>query len=299
MGKKPPTHAVEEERLLDDLIEHPLQRLYNGGLSKEEFRAFAANVKKGLREKIQILPANMAGYRANTVLDGHKRMAALMHNGEKKTTVIVRYDLAEADELTVEKVFLEFNSHREHRDVLLQARTVLRLFEIEKKRKRGELRSCDEGEARDRVGKTIGMSGRNLNRYFRVLKTSIEVQNAFRTGKLSLVVAEKAADLDDKTQRKVAERIRTGEDPKTVITEYLPKPVAKEGKALNCLLRALAQGQSELGDRIHEVKGGLFGTALEELRKGKDLIDDLIDQLERNRKRSLKTVKRLANDEEE
>lgn len=175
--KKPQAPPKEEVRKLKDLVEHPLQPLYNDGLSGQAFKEFARDVKGGLRDKIQVLPANKAGLPANTILDGHKRKLALEHNGETFATVIVRYDLAEADALTLELKFLKFNMHREHRDTLLQARTALRIYEIEKKRPRGELKWYEEGEARNRVGKTTGMSGRNLSRYFRLLKTHIEVQN--------------------------------------------------------------------------------------------------------------------------
>lgn len=286
MTTKSPNHAVEEERRLDELIEHPMQNLYNDELGKQGLMSLAADIKlNGLREKIQILPANnKAGHPPNTTLDGRQRTKALLLNGETKTTVIVRYDLREADALTIEKVFLEFNAHRQHRDQLLQARTALRLFELEKKRSRGELRPWDEGEARDRVGKTIGMSGRNLNRYFRLLKTPVEVQNAHRKGKLQLVVAEKVADLDAKTQQKVAERIRDGEDPKRVVSEYLPTREARHRKvadAVASLVRGLERGRQDLDGRVDEVRPGHVAPHLEELRQAKVMIAMLIKKSEK------------------
>lgn len=302
---KLPRGKKEESRRLKELIEHPLQPLYNDGLNENAFKAFAADVKRELREKIQILPENAAGLPANTILDGHKRRRALLHNGETTTTVIVRYDLASADARTIEKEFLQFNAHREHRDLLLQARTALRLYEIEKNKPLNRQFVDDVREARDRVGQAIGMSGRNLNRYFRVLRTPLEVQNAFRVGELPLVVAEKVADLDERDQKTVAKRIRAGEDPRELIREYLPqsKSEKKADSPFQRLLCALQQGRAELAHRTHEVKGGLFGTVLPELRKGRELIDALIAQMERNRRESSKILKQVktavAHDEEE
>src|SRR5688572_21598380 len=89
----------EEQRRLADLVEHPLQPTYNDGLSDDALKRLAGDIKRnGLREKIQILPANKAGLPKNTTLDGHQRRRALLLNGESTTTVIVRHDLADADE---------------------------------------------------------------------------------------------------------------------------------------------------------------------------------------------------------
>jgi ParB-like chromosome segregation protein Spo0J len=314
MPRKQPTEPRKEVRLLDDLIEHPLQKFYNDGLSDQAFKAFAADIKKnGLRQKIQVLPGNRAGLPPNTMLDGHKRRRALLYNGETETTVIVRYDLTEADELTVEKEFLEFNAHREHRDTLLQARTALRLFEIEKKRPRGELKSWDEAEARDRVGKAINMSGRNLSRYFRVLKTPVEVQNAFRAEQLALVVAEKVADLDTRTQQQVAERVRDldlagmkKKDQaalvKRTVEDFLPNPAAKKepsvGEVLGDYVAGLSEGRQGLEGKLNEIRRGRYEGMLEELRLSKQFLPRVIGRLESLTRESVEYFKQLDEEDE-
>jgi hypothetical protein len=233
------------------------------------------------------------------LLDGLQRKKALQLNGETETTVIVRGDLASADPSVLEKEFLECNANRQHQDILLIARRALRIYEIERERPRGELYSWEEGEARDRVGKAIGMSGRSWARYFRLLKGPVELQDAFRAGKVQLVVAEKVCDLDKGTQKKIADRLRAGEDAKTVVSEYMPKPRPKAGSALNRFVRDLQKARRELGNRIQEVKGGLFGTNLEELRLGRKLIDQLIGQLEHNAQESRKMLNDMGVHEEE
>jgi hypothetical protein len=297
MGKKQPLSAAAEERRLSQLVEHPLQRFYNDGFGDPALKALAADIRQnGQREMIQILPANRANLPANTILDGHQRCKALRLNGEHKTTVLVRYDLAQGDELTVEAAYLAFNAQRQHRDLLLRARTALRLIEIEKKRPRGQLRPWEVSEARDRVGQAIGMSGRNLNRYFKVLRTPLEVQNAFRAADLALVVAEKVADLQPASQQKLAERLRSlqvADLPKRerkaafdkLVAEFLPRRACEPrlGKSLAHFVEGLRQARAELAHRIPEIKSSLGGTALEDLRHGRDLIDALLAQLEKTR----------------
>ncbi len=47
-------------------------------------------------------------------------------NGATETRVLVRYDLAEADAATIEKVFLDANVNRRHMDKLSIARVAYR-----------------------------------------------------------------------------------------------------------------------------------------------------------------------------
>jgi ParB-like chromosome segregation protein Spo0J len=110
MAKKQPSAPVVEERRLGELWEYPDQEFFNDGLDDQALQALAADIKKnGLREKIQVLPANLADLPGNTILDGHQRLRALQLNGVTQTKVVVRYDLAHVDALTVEGVYLEFN----------------------------------------------------------------------------------------------------------------------------------------------------------------------------------------------
>src|SRR4051812_38496624 len=122
--KKQPTGPSEEDRRLDQLIEHPQQQDYFDHLSDHDLKALAADIKRnGLRQPIQIMPPdNTAGLPANTILDGHQRRRALQLNGETVARVIVRYDLLTVDAATVERAFLEPNQNRRHLDTLAKAR---------------------------------------------------------------------------------------------------------------------------------------------------------------------------------
>ena len=191
-----------ETRKLKDLRPHPMQAVYFGDLSEADLKALADDIRRnGLRHPIEVLPENKAGHPPNTTLKGHQRTRALLRNGVTETEVLVRYDLADADDAAIETAFLEDDLSRRHLDNLGKARIVLRRFEIEKKRPRGGLRRAEEAEARDRVGKAIGMSGRNLQRYLNILRAPIQVQDAFRGKELSLVDAAKIGCMPERVQR--------------------------------------------------------------------------------------------------
>jgi ParB-like chromosome segregation protein Spo0J len=292
---------TREMRKLKDLKPFPLQAEFFDDLSPHDLSQLAADIERnGLLNPIRILPKNAAGYPANTILSGHQRVRALIQNGKTEVLVVVCYDLSDADAATIERTFLEDNHNRRHQDPLAKARVALALLQIERKRKPGEVPRWDDHDARDRVGKALGMSGRHLGRYFRLLRTPVEVQNAFRHRELALVVAEKVADLNARDQESVADRIRAGENAKDVILAYFPKPAAKPKgfSPLERLHRALVEAQAELAPGIDKIETCAF-FPLEDLRRGRDLIDAVIGRLEHNEMHFLQGLKQLKNRDEE
>jgi hypothetical protein len=212
----------QETRKLKDLKSYPKQADFFDDLPPEELKALADDIKRnGVRIRVKILPDG-------TIISGHQRVRALKLLGRTDITVIVCHDLANADPATIEREFLEDNFRRRQLDLLAKARVALRLFVIEKKRPRGDLYHCDVAEARDRVGQAIGMSGRNLQRYWRVLKTPLAVQNAFRAGQLGLVLAGTVADLDAEIQERIAGRIQAGEPADQVVAPFLSQRGTRE-----------------------------------------------------------------------
>src|SRR5262245_48970232 len=164
------TSNRREKRQLSALMPFPHQKDYFDALSDADLALLAADIKaNGLRNAIEVLPKNKAGYRPNTVISGHQRWRALELIGRVETEVLVRDDLAQADEAAIERAFLVENLARRQLDGLAKARIALRLYEIERQKPRGGLSGLDLGEARDRVGAAIGVSGRTLSRYLRVL----------------------------------------------------------------------------------------------------------------------------------
>ena len=239
------TGAISETRKLQDLKSHPDQARYFTDLSDHDLAILAQDIRDhGLKLPIEILPANQAGFPANTILKGHQRKRALELIGRTEVDVLVRHDLAQVDPPTIEREFLNDNLNRRQLDVLGKARVSLRLYEIEKKRPRDQLGKEDEKEARARIGKTIGMSGRHLDRYFRILRTPPEVQKAFQDGRLRLIDAEKVARLNPARQAQLACEMTGTQDLKALLRSYFPGRNQPPGKAesLSDLLKCFENG---------------------------------------------------------
>jgi ParB-like chromosome segregation protein Spo0J len=273
-GKKhgPPGQPREEKWPLRRLKENPLQKRYFGDVSAEDLKALAANVAlRGLRQPIEALPDG-------TILNGHMRLKALQMNGAAEAAVLVRYDLAGADEVTRERVFIEENLLRRQFDPLAKARAVPGLFLAEKKKSRSRLFGREEEEARDRVGAAIGMSGRNLNRYFAVLAAPTEVQEALRARALTLVTAARVAGLPAAVQQRIARRIGAGEPARAVVAEHLPESDGRHRKvadAVASFARSLGKGLHDLAGRLPEVRPGQLRQHVGRLREASEVIGTL------------------------
>jgi hypothetical protein len=286
-GQQNAREPQKEKRKLDELLAHPLQGVYFDDLSEADLQMLAENISEnGLRNLLEILPKNAAHYPPNTIVSGHQRRRALLMLGHDEADVLVRYDLAEASSDEIEKAFLSDNLARRQLDTLAKARSALRLLEIEKGRARGDLSRHDQAEARDRVGASIGVSGRSLSRHWRVLATPREVQDAHRRGELSMIVAEKVADLDDETQAAIVERMRLGEPAKAVVKEYVEvrrRSEANVNTAFTRFLRALYAATRDIGGRESELLSHIVAPHKELLRRGARLSSDLLKRLGRER----------------
>lgn len=269
-----------EKRKLEKLLPFPLQATYYDPLSEHDLAALADDIRRnGLRQPIEILPRNAAGHPPNTILRGHQRQLALLLNGETEVDVLVRYDLAQASAEKIERAFHEDNQNRRHLDPLAKARVARRLYEIERGKSGENRRQDEDGELRDRVGKAIGMSGRNLARYLRVLQTPIEVQNAFRAGEVSLVAAEKVADIKPAAQAKLAKRIAAGEPAKKVISDAVQakRPSTARGDGVVAeFVRASLPSARKLLAQIEGVTSDEVERYLDEVRQLRTAVTLLI-----------------------
>lgn len=231
---------------VDELQYHPLQHLYYPPETATDDHALRADIEAhGLREPVVVLPPNeQAGLIGWTIADGHRRVEVCRQLGWETIDVTIRHDLADADAETVEQEFLSYNYTRRQLHVLDQARVALRLYQIEAGRSRDDLRPHEEPEARDRVAKRLNMTGRNLSRYWRVLRCPKPVQDAVRDGRLHLALAERIEVLGESAQQRLAERIAQETDPrriKAIVTASLPRGIHDRGKPLWTAVRRLAR----------------------------------------------------------
>jgi ParB-like chromosome segregation protein Spo0J len=220
---------------------------------------------------------------ASTILDGHRRVRLLAGIGKTEVDVVVRDDLKDADAAAVEAEFLKFNFQRRQLHPLDKARIAKRLFELEKKRSSQVIRTSDKAALRDRVGKAMGMSGRNLERYLHVLDTPLPVQHAVRDGRLRLVAGAKIALLPQAQQQKIAEQINGVSDP-AEIARIIDADVSlpdgrrheKVGDALATLARHLERSTIDLGDRLERVTPGMAARYLPPLQDAAKMLNQLL-----------------------
>lgn len=251
MSKEASAKPKRARRPLASLVHYPDQDQFFDDLPDHELKELAEDIKRnGLKHPIEVLSENQAGLPPDTILRGHQRLRALHLLGCEETTVRVRYDLAEATRDEIDRVFLGDNVHRRQLDPLAKARAGLRLLEIEKGREPGSLKPGENSGARERVGKILNMSGRNLDRYIRVLAAPTEIQDAFRRKELSLVEAAKVAGLKQRERNELVSRLRAGEPIKQVVAAFL-KPASSRTKTL----LAFDQFTADLATACHSLQG--------------------------------------------
>jgi ParB-like chromosome segregation protein Spo0J len=278
------TTPGKEHRRVAELVDHPLQSAYTGTTTEHDDEDLQESIEEhGLKDPIGILPKNKAGLRVNTIMDGHRRRDALVSLGEESTAVIVRYDLATASRETVDQEFLRANMDRRQLDPVARAYIAAKLIAIENKRSLNELMSgYMAGEVRERVGKLVGIGGRHLSRLLRVIRTPLEVQTSVRRKKLSIVLAEKVADIPDDVQAEIADRIRAGEDAKQVVESFVGKTCRKPTRSVtefSHYMKSLKNVLECLSDSVDEIGFSATPEELEMLKAGQKLHRELIRRL--------------------
>ncbi len=268
---------------LDDIDPFPLQATFYSKTTAGEDEALERVVRDGVYDPIVVLPANpKRGRKKLQFLDGHRRGDLLRKIGETKAKAILRHDLTDADDATIEAAFLSYNFSRRQLTMLEKGRIGLRLLEIEKNKPRRGIKagSDDEGEARDRVGKLLGMSGRHLHRIFRVLMTPPEIQHAVELG-LPLAVAERVEGMRCDKRDALAEKIRELTDLaqiKSVVAEYTGEHGRHHQRAdgaLSIFVRRLEAGLLDLRHRLDELSANNVASLVPALHRSRTLIDEL------------------------
>jgi len=295
---------------LQKLKPHPRNAELYTKRSRWQVEELAENMdKNGLDEAVEVT-ADMI------IISGHERLAAAKLLGWKTIRCWIRRDLTSPE--AVEMRLVEANLYRRQLSKLDMVRSYQHLKRLSKNG-RGRSLSKDEatGDLRDIIAKRFGASGRTLDRWLQVLRLPMPLQQSVDEGSLKLTEAVKVAALDKKDQIQIADQItgvssRVGDDIKrrtkaikAILDGHLHKGAKGQhdvGSMLNRLVNSLNKGRAELGHRVKEVKVGLLGPALENLRNGRTFIDALITQMENNSKetaRKLKPCKADFDDEEE
>jgi ParB-like chromosome segregation protein Spo0J len=239
-----------ERRKLADLKPHPRQAgLFHDAHHDPEDKDLAEDMRlNGLQCPVEALPDG-------TVVCGHRRTRAARSLGWDEIDVWVRDDLVDRPE-AAELRLIEDNLNRRHLGPLELARCYRRLKELAQGTPRAELRECQQGDVRDVIAQRLGGSGRNLDRYLKVLGAPPAVQRAVEAKELSLQDGGAVAFLPKQTQEDIARRIEAGEKPKDVVKGVLPEKAAvhySAHAAHQAFCRSLEAALNDLGGRVGEL----------------------------------------------
>jgi ParB family chromosome partitioning protein len=255
------TRPKIQQRSISKLHPHPRQHELFPDLPDLKLRELAEDMRvNGLHNPVEILPDG-------TIICGHNRVRAAKLLGWETIAVIVRADLAGHGGAAIEHRLITDNLTRRQLTRLQQARAYKALMELETRNwhkmpaRSGGLPVNGKMDLRDYVGKLFGMTGRNLDRYLAVLRTPIEVQDAFDRGELGLTPAAKVAMLGQAERDEIAAAIRAGGNPKDVVEEYLgrAKPIAVDpSKEFTRLMESAFRALNILEGREAEIRRGPF-----------------------------------------
>jgi ParB/RepB/Spo0J family partition protein len=242
-----------EKWKLAALKPHPGQAgLFHAAAHDPGDKELAESMSKGLDHPVEVLPDG-------TIVCGHRRTRVAQSLGWDEIDVWVRDDLA-GDRAAAELRLIEDNLNRRQLGPLELARCYQRLKDLAKDTPRSERRQCQKGGARDfrdLAAQKLGVSGRNLDRYLRVLDAPAAVQRAVEAKELSLQDGGAVAVMAKERQDEIARRIEAGEKAKDVVRDFLPKKAKTHRKpyaALRALARSLEAGLTDLKGRAGEVR---------------------------------------------
>ena len=144
------------------------------------------------------------------------------------------------------------------------------------------------------LAKRLGLSPKNLKRYLAIVETPPEVQNAFERGDLKLDDAARIAGLDDEKQEDIAEAIREGENARAVVREYLTTSTVERtglGPSYRRLLKHLEADIEVLDGRVENLPmADVAESDLDVLRAGRDLLGDMVEQIEQRQREQTKAL---------
>jgi ParB/RepB/Spo0J family partition protein len=189
-----------------DLHAHPRQRALFADLPDREIEQLKADLERnGLREPIRMLPDG-------TILCGHQRVRAARQLGWTTIDAIVVNVESEAE---AEHLMIMDNIHRRHMGPIGFARLYSGLVKTQRMARSG---STLRDEIADRLGH---ISGRQLDRYRRLLKLPPAITEAIEAGRVTVSAGLRILGLPEKDREKIAREIEAGAPAKKVIAQYL------------------------------------------------------------------------------
>jgi ParB-like chromosome segregation protein Spo0J len=281
VSKKRPAKEIIELPVTG-LKPHPLQARIYTPRSDWQIEELAESMKKGLDDPVEVLSD------LSTVVRGNGRVEAAKRLGWEKITCWVRRDLEDAGPEAVETRLVEDNLARRHLSRLDVVRSIRHLKQIARNKwgVRADAYKI-KGDLRDLVARRYGLSGRTLDRYLQVLDLPLPLQQAVDQGTLPVTLATRVVALGPAEQRRIAERVQAGADPRKVVRELLPQKAARHVKAADAVVafhRNLERGLDDLDGRLEELSPRALEPYQPGLRRAKEVITRLLARARRARR---------------
>jgi ParB-like chromosome segregation protein Spo0J len=258
------------DRSISSLKPHPKQGEMFGDLNTIELKSLAEDMEaNGLQNPIEIL-------NDGTIICGHQRVEAAKILGWKTIACWLRDDLEALGENAVEARFIEDNLNRRQMPKLTIARCYLRSKQL--KLDSWDYTGLASGDLRDHLALRFGMSGRQLDRYARMLDAPIAVQRAFEQGRLSQKRVLAFLRFYAEDQQAVLEAIEAGEDVSQFMDEMPlrnPQKPWSADRVMQCLVRALVSAHDKLDGRMQEVSRCSLDHLLDDFETGLAFLLDL------------------------
>lgn len=206
---------IVETRLISSLKSFHLQNEVLLDSSEQDIASLVQDIRtNGLRIPLEILPDG-------TIIDGHQRRQACKLARLKSVPCRVRHDLVDKP-LEQEQQFLALNFHRRQLSTLDKARCIKKLREIEQERYRLGKSERPQGiSLRDYVAQQLNMTGRNAERWIKVLDLPLQLQEAVEQGRLKLDYAAKLAGRDEDEWQIVLPIAERGQDCNEIVKRLL------------------------------------------------------------------------------
>jgi ParB/RepB/Spo0J family partition protein len=212
---------------VSELKSHPRQDEIFDDLPSAEFAILIESLRhNGQDQPIHVLPDG-------TILAGHQRVRAAKTLAWSEIDAIVRRDLVEQGENALIAFFLRDNLERRQ----LGPCGIARCYRLQRElphTQRCRQRNSDRQDLRDRLATRFEVSGRQLDRYARLLKLPRILQTAIDQDRLPAAMAERLLRLPKAKNDEAAKAVERGDDPKAAVQHLLPrrKPTAKNRPAL-------------------------------------------------------------------
>lgn len=269
MKRSKSTKGPIESRKVSQLRAYPRQRELFGEPTTEAVNELAQSIADvGLLHPIEILPTDV-------VIAGHTRLTAVDQLGWKEVPCIVRNDLAAQGEEAILEHVVRDNLVRRQLSRLAQTRLMLMLQGHTPEQIARYGLSANE---RDRVGSLLGMSGRNLSRWIRILALPTELQDAVDRKEITLEQAGQISYRRPEELAEIAAAIRQGKPIAEVLTRVTKAGVRSDDEptaAFRRLAAGLAQSVDRLQGRTGHIRSSSIRQRLGTIKAARKLLREL------------------------